>query len=104
MLQCLQSFVAQMVAVDTEFARFCADVHQAAVHNPTDDRVRDCYGAFIQETNDQFRAFQAAEHDIQLWTGAGQPYPTTSQAMRVDVRYHRHLFVYPTSELPPAIP
>lgn len=66
-------------------------------------RTRESYRALIAEIREQFEFFSRAGYTFSMWQGEGQPY-RSSREMRADVRTRRHLYIYPSSGLPPDHP
>ncbi len=77
--------------------RRLAKFYELAASSPNDPAVREAYAAFRIEVRAQFEALETAGFRIEPWTKAGQPYANSSEMLR-DVREHKHLYFFRTSE------
>jgi hypothetical protein len=81
--------------VKPELAKKLADFYDSVPSNPTDPAVKASYDALAKETLDQYNAIVKAGYKLEPWTGQGEPYKSSAEAI-ADIRDNKHLFVLPT--------
>lgn len=79
----------------TGLAKDLADFYEAAESKPNDPVVQASYASLVQETLAQLDALEAAGYTVEPWTGRGEPYKSSADAV-ADIRDNKHLFFLKT--------
>jgi len=84
------------VKINPEHGRQIADAYEAMPHTPNDPKVKDAYGALINETGQQFKNIMGSGMKIsRIQPGQANPYKT-SKDMHHDIKTNKHLWYFPT--------
>lgn len=79
-----------------------ANHYEQSPSMPEDADVQRAYGAFRDETHQQFKALQDAGYKFEPWKDEGQPYHNSTE-MRRDVADNKHLYVFEGGEPHPVL-
>lgn len=84
-------------SVEPEVLKQLADFYDSAKSSPEDPAVKASYQALANETLAQYRTMEAAGYKIEPFTGQGEPYKSSAEAVS-DIRDNKHLFFLQTDK------
>jgi len=88
---------APMAEIDPQHSSKIAQAFEAMPHAPNDPKVKNAYGALINETMDQFNHIKNSGLKIsKIQPGMENPYKAGSKDLFHDINNNNHLWYYPT--------
>lgn len=83
--------------LNPELGKELADYYEAATSAPNDPAVQASYNALKTEVMAQYKAMTDAGYSIEPWTGEGEPYKSSADAVK-DIRENKHLYYLQTDK------
>lgn len=86
------------IKLNPEHGKIIADAYEKMQHNPNDPKVKEAYGALINETKKQFKDMLDQGFKFsKIKSGQDDPYKT-SKDVHSDIETNKHLWFFPTEQ------